>query len=289
LGGSTTWANIRGLLTNNIEGIKIYEGGDFKSNTEDVWGISDKNLFLESSEILSANKNPFFAIIQTAGNHRPYTIPEEDLDEFNKVNISHDSLIKFGFENNEELNAFRYMDFSIQKFMEAAARTKYYDNTIFVFVGDHGIAGNAGNILPMSYTQQNLLAEHVPLLFFSNKYLSAKKINDVCSQIDILPSIASIAKQSYTNSTLGRSLFDLENLPKFAFITDPDRNSTGVVSNEYYFVKYNSGPSKFVSILNNADVIVNPSSDSIKNYMEKLTDGIQETSKYLLLNNKKRN
>ncbi len=289
LGGSTTWANIRGLLTNNIEGVKIYEGGDFKSKTEDVWGISDKNLFMETSAILSANKKPFFAIIQTAGNHRPYTIPEEDLDEFKRVNFSHDSLIKYGFENNDELNAFRYMDFSIQKFMEAAAKTEYYDNTIFVFVGDHGIAGNAGNILPKSYTQQNLLAEHVPLLFYSNKYLMPKKVNDVCSQIDILPSIASIAKQSYTNSTLGRSLFDLENLPKYAFITDPDRNSTGVVGNEYYFVKYNSGPSKFVSILNNNDVIVNAASDSIKSYMEKLTDGIQETSKYLLLNNKKQN
>ena len=58
---------------------------------------------------------------------------------------------------------------------------------------------------------------------------------------------------------------------------------------DYYFVKYNSGISKFVSIVNNDIVPAKPISDSIKNYMEKLTDGIQETSKYLLLNNKKRN
>ena len=289
LGGSTTWANIRGLLTNNIEGVKIYEGGDFKSKTEDVWGISDKNLFLEASAILEEKRKPFFAIIQTADNHRPYTIPEEDLKEFKKVNFDRDSLVKYGFENNEELNAFRYMDYSIQKFMEATSKTKYFENTIFVFVGDHGIAGNAENILPKSYTQQNLLAEHVPLLFYSKKLLAPKKIFDVCSQIDILPSVATIAKQSYKNTTLGRSLFDSVILPKYAFIADPDRNSIGVVGNEYYFVKYKSGPSKFVSILNNDEVVVNASSDSIKNYMEKLTSGLQETAKYLLLNNKKRN
>lgn len=289
LGGSTTWANIRGLLTNNIEGVKIYEGGDFKSKTEDVWGISDKNLFLEATSILENNKKPFFAIIQTADNHRPYTIPIEDLDEFRKVNFSKDSLNKYGFENNSELNAFRYMDFSIEKFMTSVSKTKYYDNTIFVFVGDHGIAGNAGNILPKSFTQQNLLAEHVPLLFYSAKYLEPKKIKEVCSQLDILPSVATIAKQSYSNTTLGRSLFDGIILPQYAFIADPDRNSIGVVGNEYYFVKYNSGPSKFVSVINDEDVIQTISSDSIKNYMEKLTDAIQQTSKYMLLNNKKRN
>ncbi|MEO7524077.1 MAG: sulfatase-like hydrolase/transferase, partial [Ferruginibacter sp.] len=81
LGGSTTWANIRGLLHNNINDLKIYEQENFKAQKEDVWGISDKNLFLEANKILSQETKPFFAIIQTADNHRPYTIPVEDLDE----------------------------------------------------------------------------------------------------------------------------------------------------------------------------------------------------------------
>ena len=80
LGGSTSWANIRGLLTNNIHGLELYEEDYFKSPRVDVWGISDKNLFLEAEQVLARQEEPFFAIIQTAGNHRPYTIPEDDLD-----------------------------------------------------------------------------------------------------------------------------------------------------------------------------------------------------------------
>jgi hypothetical protein len=40
---------------NNIDDLHLYEEDDFKSSKEDVWGISDKNLFLESNKIL-ANK-----------------------------------------------------------------------------------------------------------------------------------------------------------------------------------------------------------------------------------------
>lgn len=280
LGGSTTWANIRGLLTNNIAGIKIFEEGSFKSKSEDVWGISDKNLFLEATSILEKNKKPFFAVIQTAGNHRPYTIPEEDLKEFKIENYSEKELNDNGYDNNDELNAFRYMDFSIKKFMEAVSKTSFYNNTLFVFVGDHGIAGNAKGLMPENYTKYNLLAEHVPLLFYGEKFLKSKTIKNVCSQIDILPTIASLCRQNHTNTTLGRNLLDSSLNLHYAFIADPDKNSIGVVSNANYFIKYFSGETKFVS-LNEAE------KDDGEMYMQNLTDAFWQTSKYLLLNNKK--
>ena len=87
IGGSTSWANVRGVLTSAIDGIDIYEEGRLKSPVEDVWGASDKNLFLEANELIRAHtqsspQQPFFAYIQTSSNHRPYTIPEEDLKMF---------------------------------------------------------------------------------------------------------------------------------------------------------------------------------------------------------------
>lgn len=107
LGGDPTWANIQGLLANNIDGLKLYQQENFKAKKIDVWGISDKNLFLEANGILKENAKPFFAIIQTADNHRPYTIPKEDENAFTKLNFPKDSLTKYGFESNEEVNAFR--------------------------------------------------------------------------------------------------------------------------------------------------------------------------------------
>jgi phosphoglycerol transferase MdoB-like AlkP superfamily enzyme len=289
LGGDPTWANIQGLLKNNIEGLQLYSQDEFKAAKVDVWGISDKHLFLEANKILAGQQKPFFAIIQTADNHRPYTIPSEDLERFKKVSFPTDSLKKYGFDNNDELNAFRYTDFCYQEFIESARKEKYFDNTVFVFVGDHGIGGEVGNVYPRSWTEQHLADEHVPLLFYSPKYIQPKKISSVCSQIDILPSIASVAKMPYTSRTLGRNLFDTTNhADTYAFIMEHNENTIGVVNNKYYFVKnIGSGKEDYVSVTDNEKIPSGLYSDSVKKYMKSLTDAFYHTARYLIVNNKK--
>ena len=291
LGGSATWANIRGVLNNNINNLKLYEQDDYSARKIDVWGISDKNLFLEANKVLKQQTKPFFAIIQTADNHRPYTIPNEDKAEFKSISFSTDSLKRFGFESNEEMNAFRYTDFGFQKFVEAARKEFYFTNTIFVFVGDHGIRYNGTlEYFPKCWTEQGLTCEHVPLLFYAPTFLKPKKVNDVCSQIDILPTIASVAKIPYRNNSMGRNLFDtVINKEKFAFVIDHDVKTIGLVSSKYYFLKnLKTGTTDFVSMTGNEPVPVNSETDSVKNYLQQLTDAYYETAKYLLLNNKKK-
>ena len=75
LGGSLSWANIRGLLAANVEGLRIFEEGSYAAPRVDVWGISDLDLFAEATRVFSATRQPFVAIVQTSGSHRPYTIP----------------------------------------------------------------------------------------------------------------------------------------------------------------------------------------------------------------------
>jgi len=300
LGGSANWANIRGLLTNNINGIHLYEEGSFKASTIDVWGISDKNLFLEANNVLKDQRKPFFAVIQTADNHRPYTIPGEDAAAFKKLSFAADSLKKYGFESNEEMNAFRYTDFCFEQFMEAAKKQAYFDNTIFVFVGDHGIRySRIMPTLPQAYSIEGITSEHVPLLFYAPKLLQPKREHKVCSQVDVLPSLAGLAKIPYRNNTLGRNLFDTINplqeykstLPKenLAFIIDHDVQTIGMINNEFYFLKnMRSGVEEFVSITDNKPIIKNGHTDSTRTRLSQLTDAYYETAKYLLLNNKKK-
>jgi phosphoglycerol transferase MdoB-like AlkP superfamily enzyme len=299
LGGSAAWANIRGVLTNNINNLKLYEQDDYTAKKVDVWGISDKNLLLESNKVLKQQTKPFFAIIQTADNHRPYTIPAEDRNEFKLLSFSTDSLKRFGFESNEEMNAFRYTDFSYQKFMEAAQKEAYFKNTIFVFVGDHGIRYSGSlEYFPKSWTEQGLTCEHVPLLFYAPGILNPQRISAVCSQIDILPTLASMAKIPYRNSSMGRNLMDTvsalqykSSLPaeKYAFIIDHDVQTVGLVSDKYYYLKnLKTGKVDFVSVTGNDPIPVNVQTDGIKDNMQKFTDAYYETAKYLLLNNKKK-
>ncbi|CAN5792244.1 alkaline phosphatase family protein [soil metagenome] len=290
LGGNPTWANIQGLLSNNINGLRIYAQDDFKAKKVDVWGISDKNLFLEANGILKQQTKPFFAIIQTADNHRPFTIPAEDRTEFKMENFSEAELKKNGFESNDELNAFRYTDFCYRKFMEAVKKEAYFDNTIFVFVGDHGIRGNAADLFPRAWTDEGLTCEHVPLLFYAPKLIQPKRVHTVSSQVDILPSIASLAKISYRNNTFGRNLFDTSSSKqRYAFIIDHDVKTVGLVSDEYYFLRnFKTGKQEFVSVTGNGKPVA-AVTDSIKVQMGLMTDAWYETAKYLLQNNKKKN
>ena len=294
IGGSPSWANIRGLLMNNLPGLHLYEQENLKSPRLDVWGISDKNLFLEANQILSAEKKPFFAIIQTADNHRPYSLPPEDAD-FIVQKPSEDSLNKYGFRDQvnydsklKEYNAFRYTDYSFQKFIHAAQKEAYFNNTLFVFIGDHGIAGEVGEMFPRAWTEKGLTAEHVPLLFYAPSWLPAKRESLVCSQVDVMPTIASICNLPYRNTTLGRNLTDTAHLRPFAFIYNPDTKLIGVVKGDYFYrEQLTSGKEEMVSIINNEKPSAEVMNGPVKQEMKQLTKAVYETASYLLVNNKK--
>ncbi|MBC7851599.1 MAG: sulfatase-like hydrolase/transferase [Chitinophagaceae bacterium] len=295
IGGSPSWANIQGLLKNNIANLHLYDQESLDAPRLDVWGISDKNLFLESNRILAKETKPFFAIIQTADNHRPYTIPEEDKD-FIVRKVAEDSLNRFGFKEQvnydsklKEFNAFRYTDYTFRKFMTAATSEKYFENTLFVFIGDHGIPGDAGAMFPVTWTQQRLTSEHVPLLFYSPNKISPARRSEISSQIDVLPTIAGLASISYTNSTLGRDLLDSTNHRPFAFIFDPDNSQAGVIAGNFFYRKHlQTSKDELFSIDNTVVDKSNASQDSIRASLKQLTDAFYQSARYLLFNNKKK-
>ncbi len=287
LGGNASWANIRGLLKNNISGLNLYEEGSYKSPAIDVWGISDKNLFFEATDVLAKQTKPFFAIIQTADNHRPYTIPKEDGASFIKKNVSSSELLKYGFESLEEYNAFRYTDFCFQQFMHKAMKQPFFKNTLFVFVGDHGIRGNAGNMFPKAWTEGGLTTLHVPLLFYSPGNLKPQRYSFTSSQTDILPTIAGFAGISYTNNTFGTDLLKLAKdsiKNHLAFVMDHDKRQVGFVNDSIYYNCLLENPNKeeLYHIKNNTPVIVN---DSTRKLYNKIARGLYETARYMLYHN----
>lgn len=295
LGGSTSWANIRGLLANNILGLKIYEQDDFNSPKEDVWGISDKRLFLEANAVFKKQQKPFFAIIQTANNHRPYTIPNEDLPFFKKLDLPLDTLQKYGYQGNDELNAFRYMDYCFANYIDTAKQEAYFKNTLFVFIGDHGIGGNANDMLPKAFTERGLTKLHVPLLFYAPGWLAPQKRSDVCSQVDLLPTAAGITGIPYRNSTLGRNLLDSATLAadsgrsNRAFFIHPDLLQLGIMNDKYLYYRFmKTGVEEILPYRDN----VMPSAEEaarVKQELSKEASAFYNTSNYMLFHNQKRN
>jgi arylsulfatase A-like enzyme len=273
LGGSTSWAT-----------------GSFKSPRVDVWGISDKSLFLEAHEVLAAQTKPFVAVIQTAGNHRPYTIPREDLKEFSRVELPEQTMKAAGFDSLAELNAFRYTDYTFRKFIEAAKQAPYFDNTIFVFVGDHGIGGDAGKLFPPAWTDQRLTCYHVPLLFYAPKLLAPQRVHSVASQVDVMPTIAALAGIAHRNTTLGRDLLRQQAIDggrsNAAFVVDHNTKTIGLIKGSHFGSHHlQTGRQEFVWADFAAPETGRGDVSPAEHRM--LTTAFYETARYLLLNNKK--
>ena len=289
LGGSASWGNIRGLLSNNIHNLSIYEEGSFQSPRVDVWGISDLALFEEANRVLKQKRDPFFAIIQTAGNHRPYTIPEDNRG-FQILSPDSAALARSGFESADALNAMRFMDHSIGLFMEMSKKESYFDNTIFVFFGDHGTTAGGGAFTPKWETDLKLTGFHVPFLIYAPKLIPDGKVySKLGGHSDILPTLAGLAKNQYKNTTMGRDLLDPQfDAQRAAFtITHGATSEIGLLEDNYYFLMNDNGTHKR---LNRRDA-ENPREDLLSQFpqeaarMEHLLRGIHETSKYMLYHN----
>lgn len=283
LGGSPQFNNFEGLLQ-NINGLQMFTEGVFLEKPVNVWGISDKALFLEANKVFARQTEPFFALVQTANNHRPYMIPEQDTD-FTQVQLPADTLKKYGFESVEEFNSFRYSDYCIEKFMEAARKEKYFENTLFVFVGDHGVSGNSDAVYPKLWKEKRLTDEHVPLLFYAPKLLVPQKRSYVVSQIDVLPTIAGITGQSYINTTLGRDVFNDRNSNHYAFIIYHDEGQIGMVTDQFYFTG-NLNFKKDELFPMPGFHFSKAQKDSLKSKMAEITSAYYETARWMLLNNK---
>ncbi|MBK5269776.1 MAG: sulfatase-like hydrolase/transferase, partial [Bacteroidia bacterium] len=181
---------------------------------------------------------------------------------------------------------FRYSDYCFRKFLQAAEKEPYFHNTIFVFVGDHGVAGNADALYPTVWTEQRLTDEHVPLLFFAPYLLQPQKRSEVVSQIDILPTIAGMLHQSYSNTTLGRDLLDPEKKNNYAFVTNT-AGKIGMVTDNFYFIKNLNFPDDELKSMKYLDTSYTKSQkDSIQQKLSVFTSAFFETAKYMLMNNK---
>ena len=292
LGGSASWANVRGILSANLPNLRLYEEGSYDSPDIDVWGISDLSLFREANAVLKNEPQPFFAVIQTSGNHRPYTIPDDN--EGFEVWTENDlpgEIQNYGFASVEELNSFRFMDHSIGHFIKIAQKEPYFDNTLFVFFGDHGIHAPTGNHVPASDAQLNLQGLRVPLVLYGKSIISNAKVFDtIASEVDVLPTIASLTKTSYLNTTLGRDLTDnIFDENRYAFTIEHGGGRTiGLISDEYYLLMRPDGSNKRLHHLTSDDSRADVSAEKLEVadlLTQKLT-AIWNTIRYMRENNK---
>lgn len=205
------------LEENGID--KIYVDKDYpKEAVVNMYGVPDDFLFQFAIKELSEKekiKEPFFTSILTVSNHPPYVVPQELSDIW----------------NNDELAIVAYADNAIRHFIEEASKQEWYDNTIFVFVGDHGkVVGTQKYNISLSYN-------HVPLIIYSPSFTDMPEtFSQFGGQIDIYPTIMGILNKSYVNNTMGIDLLNDEKRPYMFFSSD---THLACIDDEFLYVLVN--------------------------------------------------
>ncbi|WP_454910850.1 LTA synthase family protein [Stutzerimonas chloritidismutans] len=210
IGGNSGWANMNALIRQSIDDIQLYEERHWNSPMVDVWGISDLDLFKESDRLLreQGEGKPFFAYIQTAGNHRPFTIPKQN-DGFEALDLPLEKVQGAGSRSVAQYNAVRLLDFNIGRLMEIAKEGGWYDNTIFVMFGDHNTRiAQIPHMLP-AYEKLGLESNNVPLLIHAPKLLEPREIEEAVGLADLLPTVLGMAGMEFRNGAMGRDIQQL--------------------------------------------------------------------------------
>lgn len=290
LGGSATWANIRGLLSHNVEGLRIYEEGDYEGPRGDVWGISDLQLFEQADRVLSQVKErPFFALIHTSGNHRPYTIPEDNRG-FEPASVPDDELAKYGFRSLGAFNSLRFLDHSIGHFMRLARTRDYFENTLFVLFGDNGTGGKSPHMPPVE-EELGLGTYHVPFIIYGPGLIKQGKVFDtLASQMDILPTIAGLVGAPALDTTIGCNLLDPRLASERYALIQTERGavpSLGLVGEDFFLTLNADGSDTRLYRYDSTRPILDVAGqypDRVRE-MSELCLGLYHASKYLLYHN----
>ena len=151
-----------------------------------AWGAADEDTF--AKVIKEADKSyeqdkPFFTILLTISNHRPYTYPDGRIDLPSKI--------------ARREGGVKYADYAIGKFIEDAKKKPWFDNTVFVFVADH-TAGAAGN------EEINLEGHHIPAIIYAPKMVKAQRVDTPISQVDVLPTLLGLLNFNYESRFYGQ-------------------------------------------------------------------------------------
>lgn len=160
------------------------------------WGYADKELFRNALEKLpSAKSGPELRIFQTQTSHDPYIVPEperykEKLDNHlrNYLKKSETEMAEYLAYENIYMTLL-YADDAIREFFLEYQKRPEFENTIFIFTGDHRLPE-----VPMSSRIDRF---HVPLLIYSPKINRPTYFKSMVSHFEVTPSILSfLEKQS---------------------------------------------------------------------------------------------
>jgi len=177
---------------------KDYPSGEFTT----AWGVSDEAIFtkaLAEMDSLHATGKPFYTLVLSVSNHRPYTYPA--------------GRIAADPNARKRVNVVQYADWALGRFVRQARTHAFFANTVFVLMGDHGprVYGAAEIPLP-SYS--------VPVVFYAPGIVPAGARNPtLSSSMDVPPTVLGLLGGTYDSKFFGRDVLSSQARSGLAVMT----------------------------------------------------------------------
>lgn len=201
VGGSETfWNYKRFALAQGFE--RIISNRDFEYENDDYFqfGILDSTFLIQTADIISKMKEPFFAELITTTSHFPFELPGR-VDK--KFTSSNNMIVKY-------LNSISYVDKSIGEFVKKIKESGLFANTIIIITGDHEAFGKTPKdfefIKSKINTSNNQSFNSIPFIMVNcDKTLIQ---NEKKYQMDIYPTLVEYLDLDTRFGGFGNSFFD---------------------------------------------------------------------------------
>lgn len=179
--------NMRNFLHSNAFDSVIGQHSFPAGESLGTWGLPDHRLLEHAVEHCraAARQGAFFTTVMTCSDHVPYILPQ-DISFTPRSKAMDDKMVE-------------YADWSLGHFMQMAAQEPWFENTLFVFIADHGSAGQSLYDIALSY-------HHVPMLFYCPKHIVPQCCDRLALQIDLYPTLMGMLPYPYENNTFGHDL-----------------------------------------------------------------------------------
>jgi phosphoglycerol transferase MdoB-like AlkP superfamily enzyme len=175
--------------SNILEFDNYYGKNEYNNDSEfdGVWGIWDEPFFQYFNTTISKKKQPFLATLFSVSSHEPYQIPEKYEGKFPKGDVNIHQCIG-------------YTDFALKQFFKSAKKEPWFNNTIFVLVGDHG------NTIFYDDYKKEVNKNKVAMLIYKPNSKFVGEYKDYAQQIDLYPTILDMIGYDKPFRSWGRSL-----------------------------------------------------------------------------------
>ncbi len=179
------------------------------------WGPSDEDHVRHSLDVIDAARKPFFAELLTLSNHFPFQQSYPTDDEFPGK--------RYKGDYGNYTRGIYYTDHAVGLLMELARKKPWFEDTIFIFVGDHGIWRFPPNP-DLDMTRKLEIYFRVPMMIYTPDGSLAPGVSrKIGSHVDIPPTLLDLMGLEVENAFVGRSLLRDNPRPRYALMVHDDQ------------------------------------------------------------------